>query len=173
GEPLRHTARICGNALVSSLPEPETLEQHADPLTPLGHAIETAVQLEVLERGQLPVDERLVAEVANLSARRTALDRPLGRLREAGADPQQRRLPGAVRAGDDEEAAARQREAEPTQDALLAVPLTEPTGREHAARIGRRRDLPPFYASFAQTRTRVVPYSEGNEIDHPRPGGEP
>ena len=70
GEPLRHAARVRGDALVPRLPEPEALEQHPDPLAPLGDAVEAAVELEVLERGQLAIDERLVAEVADLGARR-------------------------------------------------------------------------------------------------------
>ncbi len=78
-EPLRHAARVRRDAVVPRLPEPEALEQHPDPLAPLGHAVEAAVELEVLERRQLAIDERLVAEVAELAARDAPLDRPLGR----------------------------------------------------------------------------------------------
>src|SRR5262249_8642151 len=90
-----------------------------------------------------------------------------------GADPQQRRLPGAVRTGDHEEAAARQRKIDSAEDALFPVALAETAGREHVSRIGRFRDLPPPYASLAQTRPPVGPDAHGNELDHPRPGGEP
>ena len=121
------------------LPEREALEQHPDLLAPLGDAIEASVELEVLERRQFAIDERLVAEVADLGAGRAPLDRSLRRLREPGADPQERRLPGAVRAGHDEEAAARELEVDPPQDTLLAVALAEPAGREHATSIGRPR----------------------------------
>src|SRR5213079_1785783 len=107
-EPLQLAARELGRPLPPRLPEPEALEQHPDPLAPLGYAIEPAVELEVLECGQLAVDERLVAEVADLRPGRAPLDRPLGRPREAGADAQQRRLARAVRPGDDEKAPARQ-----------------------------------------------------------------
>ena len=110
GEPLRHAARVRGDALVPRLPEPEALEQHPDPLAPLGHAVEPPVEVEVLERGQLAVDERLVAEEADRAARsRPTRASPAVGVREAGAEPQQRRLPGAVRAGDDQEPAAGQR----------------------------------------------------------------
>ena len=68
-EPLRHPARERRDALVARLPEAEALEQHADPLAPLRHAVEPAVEVEVLERGQLAVDERLVPEEAELRAR--------------------------------------------------------------------------------------------------------
>ena len=56
-QPLLHPAGERADALVPGLPEPEALEQHPDPLSPLGHAVEASVQLEVLERGQLPVDQ--------------------------------------------------------------------------------------------------------------------
>src|SRR4029077_5642142 len=63
-EPLRHPPRIRGDALVAGIPEPEALEQHANPLTTLGNAIEASVEVEVLEGGQVPVDERLVPDEA-------------------------------------------------------------------------------------------------------------
>ena len=64
-EPLAHAAREGRDALVAHLPEPEALEQHADALAALGHAVERREQMQVLERRQLAVDERLVAEVAD------------------------------------------------------------------------------------------------------------
>src|SRR5262249_30978003 len=67
-EPLRHPARVRGDALVPNVPEPEALEQHPDPLATLGDPVQPAVELEVLERGQLAVDERIVAEEPDLSA---------------------------------------------------------------------------------------------------------
>jgi hypothetical protein len=152
GEPLRHAARVRADPLVPRLPEPEALEHHPDPLAPLGDAIEASVELEVLERRQLAIHERLVAEVTDLGAPRLALDRPLGRLRQAGTDPQQRRLPGAVRAGDHEESAARQLEVDPPQDALLPVALAEPVGREHARSIGRRRRFTAVLRSHCSKR---------------------
>src|SRR5205823_7792768 len=47
GKPLRHAARIGGDAVVPRLPKAEALEQHANPLAPLGHAVETPVEIEV------------------------------------------------------------------------------------------------------------------------------
>ena len=73
--------------LVPYLPEAEALEQHPDALAPLRHAVEAAVEVEVLERGQLAVDERLVAEVADRSrAARTSSSPAVG-----AASPAQRR----------------------------------------------------------------------------------
>src|SRR4051812_39110463 len=105
-EPLQLPARKLGRALAARLPEAEALEQHPDPLAPLGHAVEPAVEVEVLEGGQLAVDERLVTKEADRPALRLDLKRAAGRDREPGAEPQQRRLAGTVRARDDEEAAA-------------------------------------------------------------------
>src|SRR5581483_4872265 len=61
-EPLGHPARERPHPLPAGLPEPEALEQHPDPLAPLGHAVEPPVEVEVLERRQLAVEERLMAE---------------------------------------------------------------------------------------------------------------
>src|SRR5215211_6499301 len=69
-EPLELPSRECRGALSSLLPEPEALEQHPDPLAPLGHVVEPPVEVEVLERGQLTVDERLVPQEADQSALR-------------------------------------------------------------------------------------------------------
>ena len=89
-KPLRHPARVRRDALAPHLPETEALEQHPDPLAPLGHPVQPAVEVEILERGELAVDERLVAEVAELAARRRrARSFPRsarrGRRRSAGA----------------------------------------------------------------------------------------
>src|SRR5205807_4287746 len=65
GESLEHAARVPPGLLAAHVPEAEALEKHPDPLAALGHTIEPAVELQVLECGQLPVDERLVREVAN------------------------------------------------------------------------------------------------------------
>ena len=52
-ETLLHAARERAGALVARLPETEALEQHPDPLPPLGYAVEATVEVEVLDRGQL------------------------------------------------------------------------------------------------------------------------
>src|SRR6266568_5827582 len=116
---------------MTCVPEAEALEQHADPLAPLGDAVEPAVQLEVLDRRQLAVDERLVREEAD--ARPVGLDAEVTRSgdREPGADPQERRLPGAVRTGHKQEAVLRELELDPAEDPLLAVPLLEPVRANH------------------------------------------
>ena len=96
--------------LVPGLPEPEALEQHPDPLAPLGNAVEPPVEVEVLERGQLAVDERLVRRGSRCGPRSTRdLELARGGREQAGAEREQRRLAGAVRAGDDQEVPPRQR----------------------------------------------------------------
>ena len=74
-EPLLHPARERRDAVVAHLPETEPLEQHPDPLAPLRQAVEPPEEMEVLERRQLAVNERLVTEVADLAAFRQ-LDLP-------------------------------------------------------------------------------------------------
>src|SRR5205823_1388176 len=99
-EPLLHAARERAGPLVPRVPEAEALEQHADPLPALGHSVEAPVEVEVLDRGQLPVDERLVTGEADGLARRVDLELAGRRNGEARAEAEQRRLPGAVGAGD-------------------------------------------------------------------------
>ena len=49
-EPLRHPARVRSHPFAAGLPQPEALEQHADPLASLRHAVEPPEEVEVLER---------------------------------------------------------------------------------------------------------------------------
>jgi hypothetical protein len=54
-----------GDTLVAGVPEPEALEQHPDSLGLLGDVIEPAEERQVLERRQLPINERIVTEIPN------------------------------------------------------------------------------------------------------------
>ena len=72
------------DALSPHVPEAEALEQHADALAPLGHAIEPAVEVEVLEGRQVAVEERLVAEEADAGAVCLDLELAAARAREPG-----------------------------------------------------------------------------------------
>ena len=80
-EPLRHAARVRGDALGADVPETEALEEHADSLTPLRHAVEAPVEIEILERGQVSIEKRLVADEAELAdgTRRRQARHPLVR----------------------------------------------------------------------------------------------
>src|SRR5207247_884177 len=135
-----------------SRPEPEALEQHPDPLAPLGHPVEAAIEVEVLDRRQLPVDERLVREIANLAA--VGVDLELARCgdQQAGAEAQQRRLAGAVRTGDDEEAAARKLEVDRLERALVAEAPGQPARPDHGTPSSAR--CPRTSAASAGARPR-------------------
>src|SRR5204862_5746141 len=101
-QPLKHPARERADALTPDAPQPEALEQHAGTLPPLGHAIEPSVEVEVLERRQLAVNERLVADVADAASLERDVELARRRRREAGAEAEERRLAGAVRSRHDE-----------------------------------------------------------------------
>jgi hypothetical protein len=104
-EPLRHAARVGRDALVARVPEAEALEEHPDPLAALTDAVEAAVEVEVLERGQLTVDERLVPDEPDPGTLDRDLERAARRRRQPGEEPEEGRLPGAVRPRDDQHAA--------------------------------------------------------------------
>ena len=131
-EALHHPAREGGDTLVAGVPEAEAPEQHADSLASLGHAVQATVEVEVLERCQVAVEQALVADVADTSALGLDRERAAGGQREPGAEPQQRRLPGAVRSADDEEAAAGKVEIHAAEDALGPVALLQPPRLDHA-----------------------------------------
>ena len=81
---------------------------------------------------QLPVDERLVGEVADA----TPLDRHVelapGRGEQPGAEREQGRLPGSVRPGDEQQIALGHVEVEIAEDALRAEAAAEPArSRSH------------------------------------------
>ncbi len=64
-EALAHSPRVRRDPLRPSVPETEALEQHPDPLPSLGHVVEATEQIQVLERGELSIHERLVREKAH------------------------------------------------------------------------------------------------------------
>src|SRR5205814_8549219 len=101
----------------------------------LGNPVQAAVKLEILERRELAVHERLVAEIADLGALGGDFERSLARQREPDADPQQRRLARAVAAGDDREPAPRELEVRAAQDAFVAERLPEPARLDHRSRL--------------------------------------
>ena len=139
-EPLRHAARVRGNALGADLPEAEALEQHPDPLAALRHSIEAPVEVEVLERGQVSIEERLVTDEAEPAAdASTSSSPPVG-----AASPATSRssvvLPGPVRASDNEEATALELEVDRLQRAAAAVPLLERPRADHSSTSARRSE---------------------------------
>src|SRR5207247_2405368 len=114
------------------------LEQHADSLPSLRDAVEAAVEVEILQRRQLPVHERLVREESDLRAIDGAAELAGGRRREARAQAEQRRLPGTVRTSHKEEAARVDVKLDAAQHAPLAKTLLEPAGANHGDHSTRR-----------------------------------
>src|SRR5712691_4510960 len=58
-EPLQHPAGVRARALVPGIPQAEALEQHPHAFAPLRDAVQPSVEIEVFQRCQLSVDERL------------------------------------------------------------------------------------------------------------------
>ena len=161
-EPLRHAAGVGRHELIAHVPEPEALEQHADPLAALRDRVELPVEVEVLERCQLLVDERLVAEEADARTLRSHLQLARRGRRQPRAKPQQRRLTRPVGPGDDDEAAARQLELDVLKDALVAVALGEIFRANHVATSRRTKQkktmlITPFKVKNAVFRRRRSP----------------
>src|SRR5205823_4658526 len=145
GESLQHSARVRAGLFVPHLPEAEALEQHSDSLAALGYAIEATVEVEVLEGGQLAVDERLVRKVADASAVELDFELACAGNGQTGAQAQERRLPGAVRSGDDEEAVARQVELDSPKNPLVPVTLLQPPSPNHRATVVRKGPRPHLH----------------------------
>src|SRR5207247_1218410 len=83
-EPLEHAAGECPGPLIPRVPEAEALEHRAAALAPFGDPVQAPVEVEVLERGQLAVDERLVSEEADRFSGRVHLELAARRCREPG-----------------------------------------------------------------------------------------
>src|SRR5581483_584638 len=130
-QPLQHPPREGIRPLVARVPQAEPLEQHPDPLAALGHAVEPAVEVEVLERGQLAVDERLVAEEPDPLAGHSHLELARGRHEQPGDQAEQRRLARAVRAGEEQERAPVDLEVEIADHVPEAERAPEPARGDH------------------------------------------
>jgi len=99
-------------------------------LARLVNAIEPREERQILERRQLAVHERLVAEVADGGAERK-LDRSGVARRQPGENAQQRRLAGAVPPGDEQEAFVGQVDVDTTEHAPVAEALLEAARSDH------------------------------------------
>src|SRR5262245_12879923 len=104
------------------LPQAEALEQRADRLAPLGDVIEPAVEIEVFERRQLLVDERLVGEIADAPTRKVDLEVPFGRREQASHQGEKRRLPRPIGPRDEKELAGTHLEIEAAKNPLRSEP---------------------------------------------------
>src|SRR5438067_3252304 len=161
-EPLQHPARERAGTLRTRVPELEPLEQHPDPLAPFGHAIEPPVEVGVLEGRQLAVHERLVADEPEPGAVDPHVELARGGRCEPGAEPQERRLPRPVRAGDEEETALLELEVEAVQDALRSIGLAEaargdPGTTSTGTNAKKTTLMTPFTVKKAASRRRRSP----------------
>jgi Tol biopolymer transport system component len=138
-EPLEHATREGRDPLVARAPEPEALEHRARPLAPIRQSVEPAIEVEVLERRQLAVDEGLVAEKPDRTAGGVDFELTVRRRVEPGAEPQQGRFPRAVGPGHEHEPAARHLEIERFEDALVTEALRQFPGANHAWSLDFRR----------------------------------
>src|SRR6185436_2630667 len=91
--------------------------QHPGALPPLRDAVEQAVEVEVLECGELAVDERLVPDVPDPAAFEGDVQLPRAAHREPRAEQKQSGLPGTVGPGDEQEPVMCHLEANDTQNA--------------------------------------------------------
>ena len=154
GKPLRHAAGVRRDPVVARLPQGEALEEHADPLASLRHAVEAPEQIEVLDGGELAVHERLVAEVAELRTIDADDELPTRRGSEAREHPQQRRLAASVRPRDGDESALGHGDVHGMEDALAPVPLLEAAAADHATRTSS--------ATNTKNTTLITPFSVKN-----------
>jgi hypothetical protein len=87
----------------------------------LWDSVQPSVEVEILEGGQLAVEQGFMAEKADTSSFGRDLEGAARRRGKPGEEAEERRLPGAVRPGDEGEAAGRQVEI----DAVHGTPLAE------------------------------------------------
>ena len=123
-EPLRHPARIGGDALADALPRDRNARAAFRSALGARRPGRGAVEVEVLEPGQLAIDKRLVREVAELASGRLDLSVP-GSGPQARDKAEQRRLATPVRAGDEQEPAGLELERDRAQSERPSVPLLD------------------------------------------------
>jgi hypothetical protein len=136
---------------MTDVPEAEPLEQHADAFAPFRNVVQAPVQLEILEGCELAVDERLVSDEPDPAAFRANLELAGARRSEPSAQPQERRLPRAVRTGDEEERVARKLEVDPAEHPFVPVTLLQPASPDHNATVVSRGTSGPGYARAMMT----------------------
>src|SRR5215207_4939931 len=158
-EPLRHSARVGRDPLAAPVPEAVALEQHSDPLAALGNAVEAAEEVEVLERGEVPVEERLVAEVAEPATIQIEVEPAPRRRGKPGEQPEQRRLARSVRSRDDQKAATVDVEVERPERATATVALLDAASPDHrstsaSTKQRKRMLITPLTVKKAASRRR-------------------
>src|SRR5581483_5393926 len=161
------------DVLRGALPEPDRLERREGGSLRAAAAAQLQAELDVLERGEVRHEPRLLADVRDRAAPQLrsrgpveggeadAVDRHLAGVRqlEAGEQVQERRLAGAGGAGERVEAAAAQLEADAVEDGRAPVAPGEPSRRRDDAARGRR---------LLDVRRRRLPGALPAGLDHDR-----
>jgi hypothetical protein len=126
---LEQPAAEPARRVVRPLAEPRHLERSPGGVTRAGEAIETRDEGQVLEHGQVVVQQGLVRQEADRAASlgRLAGERPAehvdfarGRAHEARQDPEQRALPRPIRPGDGQRLAGGQGQVDVVKDPKAA-----------------------------------------------------
>ncbi len=116
-----------------------------------GNAVEPAEEVEVLNGGQLPIDERFVGQVPD--ARTIGVHEEIAsrRMRQAREQAEERRLPAAVRPGHHGKPTPWNRDVDSTQNALSSVPLLDSAASDHPTSTSS--------ATKAKNTTLITPLS--------------
>ena len=146
-EPPLHAARVAARDAVGGVAKPDELEQLVDPRAErrARHAVDAALQHEVLAPGRLPVDARVLRDVADRAADTVrmphdvfARDERAARvgLRQRRKRANGRRLAGAVRPEQAENLALAhgERDAVERLHVLVALPKVLGDDRVHVRR---------------------------------------
>ena len=165
GKPLRHAAGECCDALGARVPQAEALEEHADSLAPLRHAVEAAVEVEVLERRELAVEERLVTDVSDAPALQRHVDCAPRRGDEPHEEPQQRRLARPAGSRHDESALLTELERDIAEHAPSSVALLDCTDD---GRLGHSGTSPSATVAGISGRCAAAATHDNHPQGHPR-----
>ena len=152
---LGHAARQRAHRLVAAPRHPDRVEQRLDPRR--RHAVQPRVEAQVLPRGEVAVEQRVVRQQPDAPAHRPALARaararapapsPACGREQRGEDPQQRRLAGPVGAEHGERRSARQRRASRRP---------APRARRTRGRVRRVRGPAPQLGAWCDESPRSV-----------------
>jgi len=167
GEPeaLGHAAAEGADRVDCACQQADLVEEILDPSAGVGHAVEVREELEVLQRGEVEVDERVVPEVPEVrpGARRLVRERETQDAELTGVRPVERRehpqqggLAGPVRTADREGLALGQIDVDAVDGAALPVRLDEsaPGDQENATST----------ATNAKNTTASTPFATPNAI---------
>lgn len=141
--PAQESHRISGAGR-----QPNRGQGFSGPLAPLIEFIQPRSELEVLARGQVVVEQALMREKTDIGptrgigsqVRAEDTDRPSRGTHEPGQDPEQSRLSGTVRSGDNEEFTGANREVQSTEYPRSPESTFDPQSRDRQGAPRRVRE---------------------------------